>query len=973
MVLGTSQLEFIPWRMLVFVMLSHRASLQVHSFSQAPVYQKLLNVASFYRSSPFAMDPENVTGPLPSPGEDGAPDTLPPVTAESLETIEFLSGLMGRSVLFVWQGFQSAMSWRAWTVHRVLGWILPPRLRSVLMIVWFGNQIMGMPGMQRMLRVMLLARQGALPWQRGIFEMFWGGTAMLAWCSTVYATWKYTPGLGFSTPRVVVGMVYRSSTHVVPAAIALWALTRRYPGLVMKGVEKGFAALSNLFPRLIRSPAFGILVYLTHVSDGFLIHGMRKWQRRNVQPVRENQAADLPSREAYQYDPVPEGYFRLLRVRRPWIMAPFECELVPFELEAGLPDYTAVSYAWGQDPSRPCAIGVDGKRLQVTESAYEVVQTLAPAKDETYIWVDFICINQEDVIERASQVKRMGSIYSKAMQVKILLNTVTPVDCDDSDLAAHHLSTMNAGLEKGISEVVEKVRYLHHQKDRKISPGWGALGRLFKREYWNRAWVVQEIAMAKKIVVVYGDNELEWDRLSRFAGAFQNPDNGSALDVLGVIFDGGSIPLAHVLKVNTISVLRQLYEDGGLSLREMFFYGNQFNASDPRDNIFAFLGLAGVPIPYQIEPNYQKSPLELFLNTAEVFLSSDQPLWFLKFAGRGFGDRSIKSRFCSLADSDLPSWVPSWSSQLRKAQLSSLRFLQHSPDHLPKIRVPEKSHTLEVHAAPFDTIVHTVPHPMIHDPGPEGALELASHHLKNVMHMGKGFKTFLQAFEEFVPETYPVKGLKREEISWRVFLGETTSHPDEIAHNNRYWSIQQAQAALADEVIPQVDDLPMSEGTSTTNPRLPQIKQTLHERILAGVNRAASEGRIGDLEKRVEELGGVDMFLTKTNFVFAIGKHSAGRKVGFTKMGHVVLVPPGTRDGDRIFYIAYGETPFVLRAVGEGGDECRHEENNEKEEDGKAKEDGEVFELLGECYVNGVEWADVLGDDETTLRPIALV
>ncbi|KAF2440461.1 hypothetical protein P171DRAFT_435256 [Karstenula rhodostoma CBS 690.94] len=893
------------------------------------------------------MDTETTETSLP-------PDHVTPSPSHALldpavyETIGLISAIVVRTALSVYLGVQCAFSWSTCIIYRVLGWILPSWLRSILMTIWFLSRLMAMPGTARMCKVVIEAKNDVLPWGTAVWEMFWGWVGIAPWSIAVWVVYNYVPELGlFSTPMTIMEVAYGASNYVVAGGILLIVMMNQAPGWCKSMLDRCGVLLLAAMEWFVRSPLFGVLVRLTHIHDGFLIEGRRRWQRRTLQTVRVDQAADLPFRAVYQYDSVQEGCFRLLRVSRPWDMIPFECELVAFDLDAELPDYTAVSYAWGPDPARPKAIGVDGRRLQVTESAYQVVRDLTPENGERYIWVDFVCINQEDVIERASQVKRMRLIYAKASQVTIVLNTVTPVDYDDSDRVAHHLKKLNANLEHSTWSVDEQVAY--HQKvgTYRASLGWEALSRLFRLEYWARAWVVQEIAMAEKLVVVYGDNELPWDEISSFAKACYNPDNNSALDVLGTIFGGGSIPLLYIMKIMQISNIRDAYRAGGLALQDLLFLGWQFSATDPRDNIFAFQGLARDKIAPGIEPNYEQSVLNLFLNVTIIqMLESDRPLWFLRLAGRGFGDRSIQSRFCSLEDQELPSWMPNWSKSAHRAQFPTLDLPQFTPNPFD---IDPTGKLLFVDAVSYDTIVHTIDHPMIQNAPGTVALELPPDALKRVLDVGKDFKAMHEAFAQFVPTPYPT-GTPRDEVLWRVLLGETSTDPETVAYNARCWSLLEKQAASLHDLVPDAPDHLIAP--STLPQTLPDVQNKLAEYLTSGEHTES----LRVYGERYEELRGTDMLEANTSYMAAMGRHSAGRKMAFTRRGLVVLVPPLAREGDEVAYLVHGDTPFVLRGV--DGDEgvCG---------------DRRVFELVGDCYVHGVGWDDLVAGMEE-LRSIAI-
>jgi hypothetical protein len=79
-------------------------------------------------------------------------------------------------------------------------------------------------------------------------------------------------------------------------------------------------------------------------------------------------------------------------------------------------DYVALSYTWG-DPKETREIFVNGKSVQVTvnlEAALRVLRGKAPVKAGLKLWIDALCINQEDNDEKEVQVKRMADIYQRA-------------------------------------------------------------------------------------------------------------------------------------------------------------------------------------------------------------------------------------------------------------------------------------------------------------------------------------------------------------------------------------------------------------------------------------------------------------------------------------------------------------------------------------------------------------------------------
>ncbi|PMD13238.1 HET-domain-containing protein, partial [Hyaloscypha hepaticicola] len=98
------------------------------------------------------------------------------------------------------------------------------------------------------------------------------------------------------------------------------------------------------------------------------------------------------------------------------------CELSPAQLNDANTRYTAISYMWGtRDADR--VIELDRASFSVTENLWACLRkfrNLIPGETSlSYIWVDAICINQEDPDERSSQVSQMGAIYAEAQKVVI--------------------------------------------------------------------------------------------------------------------------------------------------------------------------------------------------------------------------------------------------------------------------------------------------------------------------------------------------------------------------------------------------------------------------------------------------------------------------------------------------------------------------------------------------------------------------
>lgn len=124
---------------------------------------------------------------------------------------------------------------------------------------------------------------------------------------------------------------------------------------------------------------------------------------------------------AYRYSPLPEDCTRLLRLMpHPDERAPIQCQLFNCFLDSGkgTRPYEALSYVWGS-PGNPRSIFIDGDFVPVTANLHMALLRLRDCSVDRIIWVDAICINQDDVEERSRQVQSMAKIYAKASRVVV--------------------------------------------------------------------------------------------------------------------------------------------------------------------------------------------------------------------------------------------------------------------------------------------------------------------------------------------------------------------------------------------------------------------------------------------------------------------------------------------------------------------------------------------------------------------------
>ena len=152
--------------------------------------------------------------------------------------------------------------------------------------------------------------------------------------------------------------------------------------------------------------------------------------------------------------------------------------------------YYALSYTWGLTDCRP--IIVNGRRAFVGTNLEAFLQKACTTLQGVWLWIDALCINQEDVEERNHQVSNMGLIYSNATKVIAWLGK-----------RPNEIHAFFWRLSQ--SEEVIMRQTLSDSESMALS-----IIELDRNPYWNRMWIVQELQLARKVQLVYDDEDISW-------------------------------------------------------------------------------------------------------------------------------------------------------------------------------------------------------------------------------------------------------------------------------------------------------------------------------------------------------------------------------------------------------------------------------------------------------------------------------
>ena len=243
--------------------------------------------------------------------------------------------------------------------------------------------------------------------------------------------------------------------------------------------------------------------------------------------------------------------------------------------------YEALSYTWG-DPSVTDAIRCSqtGRELLVTVNCKNALRRLRFPHQRRWLWIDAICINQQDIRERELQVGRMGEIYKAAEGVLVYLG-------DEAEGGTHAMNYLRSIETRNQTWDGPLSLQLHE-----------ALRALMRRPWFGRIWILQEVYNAKSAVVICGPASVGWGALLLYKWWHR----------LGRR-DFDSWPLVMSLKDQTV------YNSRGLL--DFLIKARSCGATDARDRVYALLPMLqgwrteGIP-----GPDYSISQEQAFVRVA---------------------------------------------------------------------------------------------------------------------------------------------------------------------------------------------------------------------------------------------------------------------------------------------------------------------------------------------------------------------
>ena len=438
------------------------------------------------------------------------------------------------------------------------------------------------------------------------------------------------------------------------------------------------------------------------------------------------------------------------------------------------------------------------------------------------------------------------------------------------------------------------------------------LSRIMCLPWWTRVWVVQEAVVSPAAVFLLGSSELPWQAAITGATNFTSHFTGCCRP--------GTRPEERKFDVNIEAVHRLLNFTSGILLSFRYFQTNHSNellsrlwmmrsktATDPRDKIYATLGLLRSKKSTMLKPNYTMDTAALYrLVVLDNIICSGRLDIFM-------GSRSMDH-------TPLPSWAIDWTEPSNKGEekgqiLSEMskQVYTASLDRKPDFVHHPRTDQLQVFGI-LEDIVYRI-----------GDIGEGGYDFHNRIHQMEMLNSWKELIESSTKSGSPYAASSSKDIFWRTTLGDVF-----LAEGERLSAYN-----VGDE-----------QGESSIR-RIGDDDRPIWEHWWAWRN-----GRI-ELE---DTPPGIEVPEVR-NIGSSVTRASTGRRLFVTRRGYIGLCPSSGRVGDVVAVLLGGSTPFILSA--------RSKRERALEEANSELQVQNTFVLIGDCYVHGLMDGEALRGEET--------
>ena len=324
------------------------------------------------------------------------------------------------------------------------------------------------------------------------------------------------------------------------------------------------------------------------------------------------------------------------------------------------PPYVALSYTWGCKKSSRVIL-VNGSEIPITSSLAEAIDAIFVFAREgsMMFWADSICINQADDDERGRQVRLMNTIYRSAEIVAIWLGPAA----HESDLAFSKMKEWKARFDRlkeqfdgseelAVTNISSNDPFYFGPCGSEQQRALKALRMICRRPWWGRAWIVQEgtIANPARTILFCGSRSIDWTHLR---AALQITHHVTHYQSSGM-----SIDFNDGMAVRLDAFRKDRENGANIRLLRVLRLIRAYECEDPRDKVYAALGMAMDVDKDDVIPDYTKPSSAVYIDVVKICISklNNHCLDFLGEVLRSAPGTAFEHQH----ERTLPSWTPDW-------------------------------------------------------------------------------------------------------------------------------------------------------------------------------------------------------------------------------------------------------------------------------------------------------------------------
>ncbi len=312
-----------------------------------------------------------------------------------------------------------------------------------------------------------------------------------------------------------------------------------------------------------------------------------------------------------------------------------------------LPKYAAISYTWGPNPKYAKTLGtgsapadpytrivrVNGRPFRIRINLWNLLYHLRQRGESRFLWVDALCIDQENLEERNFHVYRMSKVYENAEKTIVWLGL--PSDDRRQARVLEFIHEMALFCRKQPTEMGTRIFREKYLNDG-LTQRWANVLELCRGTYWGRTWILQEFIQASQIEVLCGIASLDGKDLEDVVKTIRSITQPSA----SAAIQGPPLP-AYVHKFTHTIPFRltsRRISHTASRLEDLLAEFYDSKCTERRDKIYGILGIAddyratdepdnempGSAYRGPLQPDYSKDILDVYFEVIKYLIQPPQ-------------------------------------------------------------------------------------------------------------------------------------------------------------------------------------------------------------------------------------------------------------------------------------------------------------------------------------------------------------